>query len=139
MHACFSQKQAAGVFAAFILRKKKSRTARCICIVLGFAVMTFAAHLGGEMVYGHRVGVDRTDGEAFPEHFVPLMPESGRLYCPWHASRFALAVGRVVNGPAAHPEPCLTVRIRDGEIEVRKAEPDGAKPSATAAIAGQPA
>ena len=42
------------------------------------------------------------------------------IECPWHASRFALEDGRVIHGPAVHPQPCLEVRARDGQIEVRK-------------------
>jgi len=29
--------------------------------------------------------------------------------------------GRVMNGPAVHQQPCLEVRARSGQIEVRKA------------------
>ena len=39
--------------------------------------------------------------------------------CPYHASRFALKDGRVLNGPAVHPQPCLEARARNGWIEVR--------------------
>ena len=42
------------------------------------------------------------------------------IVCPYHASRFALEDGRVLNGPAVHPQPCLQVRVRNGQIEVRK-------------------
>ena len=42
------------------------------------------------------------------------------IVCPYHASRFALGNGRVLDGPAVHPQPCLEVRVRDGQIEVRK-------------------
>lgn len=42
------------------------------------------------------------------------------IVCPYHASRFALDDGRVINGPAVHPQPCLEARIRNGQIEVRK-------------------
>jgi nitrite reductase/ring-hydroxylating ferredoxin subunit len=42
------------------------------------------------------------------------------IECPYHASRFALEDGSVVNGPAVHPQPRLEVRIREGQIEVRK-------------------
>jgi nitrite reductase/ring-hydroxylating ferredoxin subunit/uncharacterized membrane protein len=42
------------------------------------------------------------------------------IVCPYHASRFALGNGRVINGPAVHPQPCLEARIRNGQIEVRK-------------------
>ena len=153
--------------ASLILRRKKSRTAGRITAALGEAVMTIAAQLGGKMIYQYRVGVDHTDGEAFPEQFVPVMPNSGveddkptrtehdgvpillarrggrmfamaetcshfgaplsegklvgdSIVCPWHASQFALGDGRVINGPAVHPQPCLEVRIRNGQIEVRR-------------------
>ena len=152
---------------SFVLRKKKLRTGGHISAALGYAVMSYAAHLGGKLVYEHRVGVDRTSGQVFPEKFVPVLPESelqndkptrvmhdgvpillvrrgGRLFamaetcshfsgplaegklvddsieCPYHASRFALEDGRVLDGPAVHPQPCLEVRIHDGQIEVRK-------------------
>jgi nitrite reductase/ring-hydroxylating ferredoxin subunit len=42
------------------------------------------------------------------------------IVCPYHDSRFALEDGRVINGPAVHPQPCLEVRISGGQIEVRK-------------------
>lgn len=160
-----------GVTALFttslILRRKKLRPAGRVSAVLGYTLMTVAAHLGGKLVYEHRVGVDRTAGETFPEDFVAVLPESqladntptramhggvpillvrrgqkisalaetcshfsgplaeGKLVgdsieCPYHASRFALDDGRVLAGPAVHPQPCLEVRVRNGQIEVRK-------------------
>jgi len=42
------------------------------------------------------------------------------IECPYHASRFALDDGHVTNGPAVHRQPCLEVRVRSGQIEVRK-------------------
>lgn len=42
------------------------------------------------------------------------------IVCPIHASRFALDDGRVLYGPAVHRQPCLEVRVRNGQIEVRK-------------------
>ena len=153
---------------SLILRRRKFRRNGRIVGALGYAVMAYAAHLGGKMVYKHRVGVDRTDGQVFPHSFVAVLPEStladgeptrvmyqgtpillirrgGRLFamaetcshfsgplsegklvgdtivCPHHSSRFALEDGRVLDGPAVHPQPCLAVRARDGRIEVRKA------------------
>src|ERR1041385_6214084 len=152
---------------SLIMRKKKARDAGRGFAALGYALMTFSAHLGGKMVYEHRVGVDSTAGEKFPEKFTAVLPESNvpentptramyqgapillvrrgeRLFamaetcshfsgplsegkldgdsieCPYHASRFALEDGRVLNGPAVHPQPCLEVRARNGVIEVRK-------------------
>jgi len=161
-----------GVTALFatslILRRRKARTEGRILAALGYALMSYAAHLGGKMVYEHRVGVDRTAGQIFPEKFVAVLPESqlaankptramhdgvpillvrrgerlfamaetcshfsgplseGKLVgdsvvCPYHASRFALEDGRVLDGPAVHPQPCLEARASNGWIEVRKA------------------
>jgi len=152
---------------SLFLRRNKTRPGGRIAAALGFALMTYSAHLGGKMVYKHRVGVDRTDGLVFPEDFTPVLSASeladdrptramhdgvpillvlrgqrvfalaetcshfsgplaegklvdGNIECPYHASRFSLEDGRVINGPAVHPQPCLEVRVREGQIEVRK-------------------
>jgi nitrite reductase/ring-hydroxylating ferredoxin subunit len=42
------------------------------------------------------------------------------IECPYHASRFSLDDGHVTTGPAVHRQPCLEVRVRSGQIEVRK-------------------
>lgn len=159
---------ATALFAtSLVMRKRKSRTPAQILSTLGYGIMTYAARLGGELVYEHRVGVDRTAGQSFPSDFVPVLADSellenqpkragdaaapillvrcnnrifamaetcshftgplaeGKLIdesiqCPWHRSRFALEDGRVLDGPAVHPQPCLEVRVRNGQIEVRK-------------------
>jgi nitrite reductase/ring-hydroxylating ferredoxin subunit/uncharacterized membrane protein len=41
--------------------------------------------------------------------------------CPWHGSRFRLETGRVVDGPATMPEPRYLVRIREGQVELKRA------------------
>jgi nitrite reductase/ring-hydroxylating ferredoxin subunit/uncharacterized membrane protein len=43
--------------------------------------------------------------------------------CPLHGSRFALADGCVLRGPASQPQPVLRTRIRNGWIEVRGSQP----------------
>ena len=156
------------IFAtSLILRRRKLRTGGRISAALGYALLSLSAHLGGKLVYEHRVGIDRTAGEVFPKDFVAVLAESkladsvptraiyngapillvrrGRrifamaetcshfsgplsegkllgdsIVCPYHASRFALEDGRVLDGPAVHPQPCLEVRVRNGQIEVRK-------------------
>jgi nitrite reductase/ring-hydroxylating ferredoxin subunit/uncharacterized membrane protein len=45
--------------------------------------------------------------------------EDGCVVCPWHGSRFELATGEPIDGPAAIPQPCFETRVRDGQIEVR--------------------
>jgi nitrite reductase/ring-hydroxylating ferredoxin subunit/uncharacterized membrane protein len=157
---------------SLLLRGKKVRGFGRIVSTFGYAVMAYAAHLGGKMVYEHRVGVDRTEGQVFPDNFFAILPESelpdgkptravhegipillvrrgiqlfamaetcshfsgplseGKLegdsiVCPYHSSRFALEDGRVLDGPAVHPQPCLEVRVRNGQIEVRQASLPG--------------
>jgi nitrite reductase/ring-hydroxylating ferredoxin subunit len=45
--------------------------------------------------------------------------KDGSVVCPWHGSEFRLDDGLVINGPAAQNQPCLDVRERAGEIEVK--------------------
>lgn len=153
--------------ASLIARRRKSRNLGRILGALGYGVMSFAAHLGGKMVYEYRVGVDRTAGQTFSDGFVSVLADSDlaeaqpkrvehdgvpillvrrgtrifalaetcshfngplsegtlmddSIVCPWHKSRFALEDGRVLDGPAVHPQPCLETRVRDGRIEARK-------------------
>jgi nitrite reductase/ring-hydroxylating ferredoxin subunit/uncharacterized membrane protein len=61
---------------SLLLRGKRARRSGQIVAGLGYAVIAFAAHLGGKLVYEHRVGVDRTDGQVFPDKFVAVLPES---------------------------------------------------------------
>ena len=168
IHGLLNLSGAALFATSLLLRKKKCRQSGRIAGVLGYAVMSYAARLGGKLVYKHRVGVDRTDGQVFPQQFAAVLPETSlpdgkltramyqgtpillvrrgdRLFamaetcshfsgplsegklegdtvvCPYHFSRFALADGRVIDGPAVHPQPCLEVRTRNGQIEVRRA------------------
>ncbi len=67
-----------------------------------FALAETCSHLGGPLAEGKL------------EHDV--------IECPWHGSRFSIQDGRVVGGPAVHPQPCLETRIRDGKIEVRRSD-----------------
>ena len=167
VHGLLNVSATAMFVTSLVLRRKNLRRSGCTLSVLGYAVMGYSAHLGGKLVYEHRVGVDRTAGQVLPDDFVSVLPEAqlvddkptrataqgvpivlvrrgGRVFamsdtcshfggplsegklvdncieCPYHASRFALEDGHVVDGPAVHPQPCLEVRTRDGQIEVRK-------------------
>jgi nitrite reductase/ring-hydroxylating ferredoxin subunit/uncharacterized membrane protein len=40
--------------------------------------------------------------------------------CPWHGSRFLLATGDVVRGPATSPQPRYETRITEGKVELRR-------------------
>jgi len=153
---------------SLIARRKGARTTGRSLAALGYAVSSIAARLGGDLVYGQKIGVDHTASEKLPEEFTPVISESslednkplraehngtpillvrrgshiyalaetcshlggplseGKLegdviQCPWHGSRFSIRDGHVVDGPAVHPQPCLEARVRNGQIEVRKA------------------
>ena len=67
-----------------------------------YAMGEACSHLGGPLAEG------RVEGEA--------------IVCPWHGSRFALEDGRVLDGPATMPQPCFETRVREGYVEVRRAE-----------------
>lgn len=43
------------------------------------------------------------------------------VQCPWHGSRFNLRSGTAVTGPASIAVPRYDVRVRDGQIEVKRA------------------
>lgn len=45
--------------------------------------------------------------------------EDGTVRCPWHGSRFSLEDGKVVDGPATHPQPSFETRIHNGLIEIK--------------------
>jgi nitrite reductase/ring-hydroxylating ferredoxin subunit/uncharacterized membrane protein len=43
----------------------------------------------------------------------------GAVTCPWHASRFSLSDGSVLDGPATHPQPCFDARVNGEQIQVK--------------------
>ena len=50
--------------------------------------------------------------------------EDGSVRCPWHGSRYSLESGRVLDGPSTYDQPHFETRIREGQIEIRKANSD---------------
>jgi len=49
----------------------------------------------------------------------------GCLTCPWHGSRFRVADGQVLVGPATRSQRVYEVRTRDGMVEVRRPDEAG--------------
>jgi nitrite reductase/ring-hydroxylating ferredoxin subunit len=76
-----------------------------------YALAETCAHLGGPLAEGWLV--------------------EDTVVCPWHQSRFRLEDGHVVDGPATFHQPCYDARVRNGQIEVRRAR--GERPHETAA------
>lgn len=48
--------------------------------------------------------------------------KDGVVTCPWHGSRFCMADGSVVTGPAVYAEPTFAVRVDGGKIRLRRLE-----------------
>jgi nitrite reductase/ring-hydroxylating ferredoxin subunit/uncharacterized membrane protein len=46
----------------------------------------------------------------------------GCVECPWHGSRFDLADGSVLRGPATRPAPAFETRVVAGRVQVRRDE-----------------
>jgi nitrite reductase/ring-hydroxylating ferredoxin subunit/uncharacterized membrane protein len=46
--------------------------------------------------------------------------QDGVVQCPWHGSCFRMSDGSVVHGPATYAQPTFAVRVRDGNIELRR-------------------
>src|SRR5262245_22613510 len=67
-----------------------------------YALVESCAHLGGPLA----------DGKL----------EGDTVVCPWHGSRFDVASGAVIEGPSAFPQPCLEVRTRESQIQVRASQ-----------------
>lgn len=48
--------------------------------------------------------------------------QGGVVTCPWHGSSFHLDDGSVANGPAVYAQPTFAVRVRAGQVELRRLE-----------------
>jgi nitrite reductase/ring-hydroxylating ferredoxin subunit/uncharacterized membrane protein len=46
--------------------------------------------------------------------------EGDVVQCPWHGSRFCMRDGRVLTGPATAKAPRYDVRVRNGQVEVKR-------------------
>jgi nitrite reductase/ring-hydroxylating ferredoxin subunit/uncharacterized membrane protein len=62
--------------SSLVARRKGSRTTGRSLAALGYAVSVIAARLGGDLVYGQKIGVDHTASEELPEDFTPVISES---------------------------------------------------------------
>jgi nitrite reductase/ring-hydroxylating ferredoxin subunit/uncharacterized membrane protein len=65
------------------------------------AIAETCAHAGGPLSEGQLEGED--------------------VICPWHASRYSMRTGEIVNGPSCFPQPRFETRVANGQIEVRTA------------------
>jgi nitrite reductase/ring-hydroxylating ferredoxin subunit/uncharacterized membrane protein len=76
----------------------------------------------GVLLYSHAGTIhaiaDRCSHAGGPLHEGEV-DEALCVTCPWHASRFRLADGSIVRGPATAEQPSFEVRVAEGNVEVR--------------------
>src|SRR5215467_13904491 len=169
-HALFNSTATLLYLVSFILRLLAGPGDSIAAAIIGFvglASVSYAAYLGGEMVFTKGTGVNHTAWEAAGEDYEAVLPlesvEENKLYrvtaagvpvvllrqgmqfyaisatcphaggpldegkldsdvveCPWHGSRFCMRDGRVLTGPATVNAPRYDVRVRNGQIEVKR-------------------
>ena len=169
-HALFNASATILYLVSFILRLLAGPGDSIAAAIIGFvglASVTYAAYLGGDMVFAKGTGVNHTAWEAAGEDYEAVLPlesvEENKLYrvtaagvpvallrqglqfyaisatcphaggpldegkldsdvveCPWHGSRFCMRDGRVLTGPATVNAPRYDVRVRNGQIEVKR-------------------
>jgi nitrite reductase/ring-hydroxylating ferredoxin subunit/uncharacterized membrane protein len=62
--------------ASLVARRRRARVAGRSLAALGYAVSVAAARLGGNLVYGQKIGVDHSGPEKLPDRFAPVLSES---------------------------------------------------------------
>jgi nitrite reductase/ring-hydroxylating ferredoxin subunit/uncharacterized membrane protein len=169
-HALFNSLATLLYFVSFLLRLLAGPGDSISAAIIGFvglASVSYAAFLGGEMVFIKGTGVNHTAWEMGSEDFEAVIPfesvEENKLYrvtaagvpvvllrqglqvyaisatcphaggpldegtlqgevveCPWHGSRFRMRDGRVLTGPATVNAPHYDVRVRNGQVELKR-------------------
>lgn len=96
---------------------------------------TAVADLGGiPILLARRNGAlvamaDRCTHRGAPLHEGGVV--DGCITCPWHNSAFNLTDGSVRSGPAVRPQPMLETRVREGRVQVRRADERALRTNAT--------
>ena len=72
VHGLLNVTATALMLTAYMLRRRRERRAGEVCTVAGMGVATAAAYLGGDLVYGQRIGVTHAVIEE-PEEFTPVL------------------------------------------------------------------
>lgn len=169
-HALYNSLATLLYLVSFILRLLAGPGDSISAAIIGFvglASVSYAAFLGGEMVFTKGTGVNHTAWEMGSDDYEAVMPfesvEENKLYrvtaagvpvvllrqgqqvyaisatcphaggpldegelqgdvvqCPWHGSRFRMRDGRVLTGPATVNAPRYDVRVRDGQVELKR-------------------
>jgi nitrite reductase/ring-hydroxylating ferredoxin subunit/uncharacterized membrane protein len=152
VHAAFNYAAVGAFFGSWRARRKGHHGRGVLLALVGDGCIAVSGYLGGHLSYSRGVGVDQTVFDPGPADWTPLddvdtrilvtgegaihavcthrggpldqgRQEGGCVECPWHGSRFRLADGDVVRGPATQPQARFEVREVGGRVEVRRAVP----------------
>src|SRR5690349_15462740 len=61
---------------SLILRRKQKRNAGVGFAMLGYAVSSASAYLGGHLVFSEQIGVNHAAAQEMPNEFVPVLPDA---------------------------------------------------------------
>lgn len=61
---------------SLVMRRKKKRSAGVGFAMLGYAVSSAAAYLGGHLVFGEQIGVNHAAAQEMPKEFVPVLADA---------------------------------------------------------------
>ena len=76
MHGLLNVASVALFGTSLLARRRGGRNTGRALAALGYAVSVAAARLGGNLVYGQKIGVDHTSPEKLPDKFTPVLSES---------------------------------------------------------------
>jgi nitrite reductase/ring-hydroxylating ferredoxin subunit len=75
VHGLLNVTATALMTAAYLMRRRRGRSAGQGCTLAGFGVALASAYVGGDLVYGQRIGVTHAATDE-PEHFTPVLASS---------------------------------------------------------------
>jgi len=61
---------------SLVMRRKQKRGAGMGLAMLGYAVSSASAYLGGHLVFGEQIGVNHAAAQEIPKEFVPVLPDA---------------------------------------------------------------
>ena len=168
LHAVLNSGALALNVASLALRAGGHRGSGKALSLAAYGLVLASAHLGGQLVQGLGVRVNRTAWEQGSDEFVKVLDadelegdamkrvevdrvpvlvarsaggevcaisatcshlggpldegerRGDTVICPWHASRFDLCTGEVVNAPAVFSQPRYECHEEEGEISLRR-------------------
>jgi uncharacterized membrane protein len=111
MHGLLNSSVLLTNIASLILRLTGKRRAGVYLSSAAYAVSLFSAYLGGELVFAKGIGINHVAWEDGSDDFVAVLAANDLV---------EMSDGAVVNGPATYAAPTFAVRVRNGQVELRR-------------------